>query len=161
MLEKICTNLKTSKRLKELGFEAETNFLYTPTEITASKDKKLELQYWATTEYIVWKKDSLIPAYTLEQILNELPRKIASEEKDSYRYLIMETVNSFFFNCLKGRIPVDIHYLKNIRGGHAFYYANSDYDDNSDYKHCNISNNTNKATTAAKLWIKLKEDEII
>ena len=129
MLEKICTNLKTSKRLKELGFEAETNFLYTPTEITASKDKKLELQYWATTECIVWKKDSLIPAYTLEQIINELPRNIV--------------ISQIVYD-----LSIDHH---------DFGYHNTLFKKT----YIQFSKQNNLATTAAKLWIKLKEDKII
>jgi|TARA_R100000084_G_scaffold107186_2_gene66676 hypothetical protein len=109
MLEKICTNLKTSKRLKELGFEAETNFLYTPTEITASEDKKLELQHWAATEYIVWKKDSLIPAYTLEQILSELPDII--EVNNSIYHLMISKNSIYYFSHSK--LEVFANYQEN------------------------------------------------
>ena len=109
MLEKIFTNLKTSKRLKELGFEAETNFLYTPTEITASEDKKLELQHWAATEYIVWKKDSLIPAYTLEQIINELPDII--EVNNSIYHLMISKNSIYYFSHSK--LEVFANYQEN------------------------------------------------
>lgn len=109
MLEKICTDLETSKRLKELGFEAETNFLYTPTEITASEDKKLELQHWATTECIVWKKDSLIPAYTLEQILSELPDII--EVNNSIYHLMISKNSIYYFSHSK--LEVFANYQEN------------------------------------------------
>ena len=99
MLEKICTDLKTSKKLKELGFEVKTSFLYTPTIMTASNDKKLELQYWANTELIAWKKDGLIPAYTLEQIINELPRII--EVNNNIYHITISQYSIYYINRLK------------------------------------------------------------
>ena len=99
MLEKICTDLKTSKKLKELGFEVKTSFLYTPTIMTASNDKKLELQYWANTELIAWKKDGLIPAYTLEHIISELPRII--EVNNNIYHITISQYSIYYINRLK------------------------------------------------------------
>jgi hypothetical protein len=74
MLEKICTDLETSKRLKELGFEAETDFYWTITTIDEWNKNQWNIIYFKDRGMA--KYEPTVPAYTLEQILNELPRNI-------------------------------------------------------------------------------------
>jgi hypothetical protein len=75
MLEKICTDLKTSKKLKELGFEVKTDF------------------YWIPCN----KND--IPAYTLEHIISELPRII--EVNNNIYHITISQYSIYYINRLK------------------------------------------------------------
>jgi len=129
MLEKICTDLETSKRLKELGFEAETNFYWTITTIDEWNKNQWNIIYFK--DRVMAKYEPTVPAYTLEQILNELPQLI---KVDNNMYHLVISKNSI---C---------------------YYSHSRYavlEIFLSYEEGNI------ATAAAKLWIKLKEDNVI
>ncbi len=130
MLDKICTDLETSKKLKELGFEdafeGEDAFYYYERIDGTSGDA---FYYFERIS-----DDRLIPAYTLEQIIDELP-----QIKDY---------------CLSLNIMTVLDELQKTIG----YY---------DEKALLIGENNgikkpadNWATTAAKLWIKLKQDKI-
>jgi hypothetical protein len=134
MLEKICTDLETSKRLKELGFEAETDFYWTITTIDEWNKNQWNIIYFK--DRVMAKYEPTVPAYTLEQIINELPESYI--DKFSYhKYLTIE-------KC-----------------GKSFYYE-GEYSQPRSYEiDDEYVNNGNFATIAAKLWIKLKEDEII
>jgi hypothetical protein len=120
MLEKICTDLETSKRLKELGCEAETDFCWIPCN---KKYMLVDCKY----EPIILKDD--IPAYTLEQILNELPR-----------------------NIMISQIVYDLSIDNYDIGYHNILFKKT---------YIQFSKQNNLATAAAKLLIKLKENEII
>jgi len=126
MLEKICTDLETSKRLKELGFEAETDFYWTITTIDEWNKNQWNIIYFK--DRVMAKYEPTVPAYTLEQILSELPD-------------IIEVNNS-------------IYYLM-ISKNSIYYFSHSKLEVFANYQENNLS------TSAAKLWIKLKEDEII
>ena len=123
MLEKICTDLETSKRLKELGFDdSESEFVYW----------KGKPEYYHNLPFFeIDRIQDLITCYTLEQILNELPQLI---KVDNNMYHLVISKNSI---C---------------------YYSHSRYavlEIFLSYEEGNI------ATAAAKLWIKLKEDNVI
>lgn len=126
MLEKICTDLETSKRLKELGFKAETNFYWIITAIDEWNKNQWNIIYFK--DRVMAKYEPTVPAYTLEQILSELPD-------------IIEVNNS-------------IYYLM-ISKNSIYYFSHSKLEVFANYQENNLS------TSAAKLWIKLKEDEII
>jgi hypothetical protein len=128
MLEKITTDLKTSKKLKELGFDSsESEFVYWEGK---------PYYYDTLPFYEINKIDDLITCYTVEQIINELPEYYQSRLGYNF-YLTYEKTN------------------------HTFYYQEKSNTPNK-YKNIIISaGSDNLATTAAKLWIKLKEDEII
>ena len=120
MLKKICTDLKTSKRLKELGFDdSESEFVYW--------NGKSEY-YHNLPHFEIGRIEDLITCYTLEQILSELPQ-------------IVEIYNNIYHLMISKN---SIYYFKHSR---IEIFAN--------YQENNLS------TAAAKLWIKLKEDEII
>ena len=123
MLKKICTDLETSKKLKELGFDdSESEFVYW----------KGKPEYYHNLPFFeIDRIQDLITCYTLEQILNELPQLI---KVDNNMYHLVISKNSI---C---------------------YYSHSRYavlEIFLSYEEGNI------ATAAAKLWIKLKEDNVI
>lgn len=122
MLEKITTDLETSKKLKELGFEADPIHIYRDISRQESDNKRVT---------------KFIPAYTLEQIINELPLKIGGY---GYFSVGVRQGNSSKPWCVGYNLEDDEYYG-------VFYCDNLDGE--------------NLATTAAKLWIKLKEYEII
>ena len=120
MLEKICTDLETSKKLKELGFDdSESEFVYW-------KDKPK--YYHNLPVYEVDKIQDLISCFTFEQIVNELPQMI---EINNNIYHLMISKNSIYYFS-HSRLEIFINYQE-----------------------------SNLSTSAAKLWIKLKEDKII
>jgi len=119
MLEKICTDLETSKKLKELGFDdSESEFVYW-------KDK---LKYYYNLPFEVDKIQDLISCFTFEQIVNELPQMI---EINNNIYHLMISKNSIYYFS-HSRLEIFINYQE-----------------------------SNLSISAAKLWIKLKEDKII
>ena len=120
MLEKICTDLETSKKLKELGFnDSESEFVY-----WKGKPK----YYHNLPFYEVDKIQDLISCFTFEQIVNELPQMI---EINNNIYHLMISKNSIY------------------------YFSHSRLEIFMNYQESNLS------ISAAKLWIKLKEDKII
>lgn len=120
MLEKICTDLKTSKRLKKLGFDdSESEFVYW--------NGKPEY-YHNLPHFEIGRIEDLITCYTLEQILSELPQIV---EIHNNIYHLMISKNSIY------------------------YFSHSRLEVFANYQENNLS------TSAAKLWIKLKENEII
>ncbi len=120
MLEKICTDLETSKKLKELGFDdSESEFVYW-------KDKPK--YYHNLPVYEVDKIQDLISCFTFEQIVNELPQMI---EINNNIYHLMISKNSIYYFS-HSRLEIFINYQE-----------------------------SNLSISAAKLWIKLKEDKII
>lgn len=142
MLDKICTDLETSKKLKELGFnDSKSEFVYWDgkpeyyhnlPKIITFENEYLCLENEDTKE--IFKNKYLITCYTLEQIINELP------QMEDY--------------CLSLNIMTVSDELQKTIG----YY---------DEKALLIGENNgikkpadNWATTAAKLWIKLKQDKI-
>ena len=116
---KFCTDLKTSKKLKELGFEVKTDFYWIPCN---KKYMLVDSKY----EPIIFEDD--IPAYTLEHIISELPRII--EVNNNIYHITISQYSIYYINRL--RLEVFDQYQED-----------------------------NLATAAAKLWIKLKEDNII
>jgi len=120
MLEKICTDLETSKKLKQLGFDdSESEFVYW-------KDRPK--YYHNLPFYEVDKIQDLISCFIFEQIVNELPQMI---EINNNIYHLMISKNSI---C---------------------YFSHSRLEIFINYQESNLS------ISAAKLWIKLKEDKII
>jgi len=128
MLEKITTDLETSKKLKELGFnDSESEFVYW----------EGKPHYYHNLPFFeIDKINDLITCYTLEQIINELP--------ESYE-------DKFGYDC----------YFTYQKANHTFYYQD-EFNGPNKYEFSNFSTRSdNLATTAAKLWIKLREDKII
>jgi hypothetical protein len=137
MLEKICTDLETSKRLKELGFEAETDFYWTITTIDEWNKNQWNIIYFKDRGMA--KYEPTVPAYTLEQILKKTKRfyKLSLSELPDF----IEVNNSIY------------HLM--ISKNSIYYFSHSKLKVFANYQENNLS------TSAAKLWIKLKEDEII
>jgi hypothetical protein len=120
MLETICTDLKTSKTLKELGFNKETNFIW-----AELGNNKSNLYF----NSINLPEDYYHKAYTLEQIIKEIPYKLKIEE------------DTYFFDLDHNEISyTSCHHLEETK-----------------YKFQTEKNFDNIATAAAKFWIKLKE----
>ena len=121
MLKKICTDLETSKRLKELGFDdSESEFVYW----------KGKPEYYHNLPFFeIDRIQDLITCYTLEQILNELPR-----------------------NIMISQIVYDLSIDNYDIGYHNILFKKT---------YIQFSKQNNLATAAAKLWIKLKEDNVI
>lgn len=125
MLDKICTDLETSKKLKELGFnDSESEFVYWEGK---------PHYYHSLPFYEVDRIQDLIVCYSLEQIINELPISIAYGH---YQYYLT-------FEKCQG----------------VFWYE-GEHNQPRKFEIATI-NNDNLATTAAKLWIELKEHEIM
>ena len=130
MLKKICTDLETSKRLKELGFDdSESEFVYW----------KGKPEYYHNLPFFeIDRIQDLITCYTLEQILKELPKSFNS---GALRYNLNFDYTE---ECIEYKWISDEPYTEDK----ILIWELRDIADNF-------------ATTAAKLWIKLKEYEII
>lgn len=137
MLNKICTDLETSKNLKELGIEMDT---YHHWHKDQYDNPDLPAYLIASMNPYSNAHADITKAYTLEQILEMLPQYIED-------------------NVLAGDKKDPCHFLmrKNI-----LYYINAGCKFR-DTRHFTTSKNTNQnlATTAARLLIKLIEDKII
>ena len=107
MLEKICTDLETSKRLKELGFKAETNFYWIITAIDEWNKNQWNIIYFK--DRVMAKYEPTVPAYTLEQILSELPDII--EVNNSIYYLMISKNSIYYFSHSK--LEVFANYQEN------------------------------------------------
>jgi|DEB0MinimDraft_10_1074344.scaffolds.fasta_scaffold112440_3 hypothetical protein len=130
MLEKICTDLETSKRLKELGFDdSESEFVYW----------KGKPEYYHNLPFFeIDRIQDLITCYTLEQILKELPKSFNS---GAWRYNLNFDYTE---ECIEYKSISDEPYIED----RILIWELRDIADNF-------------ATTAAKLWIQLKNYEII
>jgi hypothetical protein len=134
MLEKITTDLETSKKLKELGFnDSESEFVYW---------KGKPHYYHNLPFYEINKITDLISCYTLEQILEKLPKSF-----NAYG-LYYSLVFDYNEECIEYKWVSDEPYTADK----IYIYQ---------LKYIDSKSNVNWATTAAKLWIKLKEYEII
>ena len=130
MLKRICTDLETSKKLKELGFDdSESEFIYW--------NGKPEY-YHNLPHFEIGRIQDLITCYTLEQILKELPKSFNS---GALRYNLNFDYTE---ECIEYKWISDEPYTEDK----ILIWELRDIADNF-------------ATTAAKLWIKLKEYEII
>ena len=136
MLKNICTDLETSKKLKELGLNLETQLYHTKID----NDKYFICSYHS--EFVKDMKlcpgDVYIPAYTLEQILNKLPKSLNS---GAFRYNLSV---DYIEECIEYKWISDEPYTEDK----ILIWGLRDITDNF-------------ATTAAKLWIQLKNYEII
>lgn len=129
MLEKITTDLETSKKLKELGFnDSESEFVYW----------EGKPHYYHNLPFFeIGKIDDLVTCYTVEQIINELPK---------------------YFNFKGPCYYFSINYSESVL---EYKYESDDMYQPNRTLLFTLINNNNLATTAAKLWIELKEHEII
>ena len=97
MLDKICTDLTTSKRLKELGIEMKTKFYW---------ESDIYNQNYSVGCWYEKPQDNVgyfeyIPCFTLEQILEILPKEIEAdfdEETQTYRSIYID------FRCIKDNL---------------------------------------------------------
>jgi hypothetical protein len=131
MLDKICTNLETSKRLKELGVEIKSSTFWC-----------LDDDPFIVVDDTGMKGEYECQCYFLEQIIKILPKEIEAdfdEETQTYRstyiFKLSTAENGYFMgyvNLISDNIYIDFRCIKD-----------------------------NLATTAARLLIKLIEDKII
>lgn len=138
MLENICTDLETSKKLKELGFDAKTNFywvIYLNKE-TNENETHLEFSDFLNLDHIQGSVYSC-KTYTLEQVLNKLPLSFYIREK---------------------KFDLIIHKKEGVK---YIYQAFFDEPAKDEYIKIRYRKEDNLATSAAKLWIKLKKSEIV
>jgi hypothetical protein len=91
------TSYKISKKLKEIGFKAETEINWVEYQ-KYNRDK--EIITWHEDERVeTWESvDSLCRAYDLETILEALPTRIEGQQKlcfdkDSFGYFKAESIN--------------------------------------------------------------------
>jgi len=130
MLKRICTDLETSKKLKELGFDdSESEFIYW--------NGKPEY-YHNLPHFEIGRIQDLITCYTLEQILKELPKSFNS---GALRYNLNFDYTE---ECIEYKWISDEPYTEDK----ILIWELRDIADNF-------------ATTAAKLWVQLKNYEII
>ena len=130
MLKEICTDLETSKKLKELWFDCETWFVW------AEIENKWQLLF----NTIELPADHYHKAFTLEQILEKLPKSIKSGR------LIYDLNFDYIEECIEYKWGGDEPYIENK----ILLYEMQD-----------IKQSQNWATIAAKLYIQLKESEIV
>lgn len=128
------TNYEISKKLQQLGFEADFDFCYSKNNPNGVWNKAHELDCWG--EY---NDDKFVPSYDLETILDALPASIDYEN---------EVYHFWSWNDGMGFYPL---YDK--------YASDSVFDmDNGVYE---FSEDESLAGTAARLLIKLVEEGII
>ena len=130
MLKGICTDLETSKKLRELGFnDSESEFVY----------QEGRPHYYHNLPFFeIDRIQDLITCYTLEQILKELPKSFNS---GALRYNLNFDYTE---ECIEYKWISDEPYIEDK----ILIWELRDIADNF-------------ATTAAKLWIQLKNCEII
>jgi len=130
MLKGICTDLETSKKLRELGFnDSESEFVYW---------EGRPHYYHNLPFFEIDRIQDLITCYTLEQILKELPKSFNS---GALRYNLNFDYTE---ECIEYKWISDEPYIEDK----ILIWELRDIADNF-------------ATTAAKLWIQLKNCEII
>lgn len=105
------TNLKTSKKLKELGFEAETIFYFLEV-----KPNIYEVQYSAFNRY----NKSVVKSYDLEIILEALPYTICKNTFEYtlsvHQYVVAYTEDSREDGDLYGEVRRENESLANTAG---------------------------------------------
>ena len=131
MLDKICTDLTTSKRLKELGIEMKTKFYW---------ESDIYNQNYSVGCWYEKPQDNVgyfeyIPCFTLEQILEILPKIIKQKE------------------C-----PLSLRFKLHEAKGESYIEYSNPYFNKYEYR-TDISADENLATTAARLLIKLIEEK--
>jgi hypothetical protein len=130
MLKSICTDLETSKKLRELSFDdSESEFVY-----WRGKPE----YYHNLPFYEIDRIQDLITCYTLEQILKELPKSFNSGA------LTYNLNFDYTEECIEYKWISDEPYTEDK----ILIWELRDITDNF-------------ATTAAKLWIQLKNHKII
>lgn len=140
------TNFEISKKLKEIGFEAEFNFHYKATDHINLYDSGYE-------DY----KERNTPSYDLETLINALPDKITREYKSTEDGTIKEfeerlviTKNEIYYKCYDIGTEDDANEYWREYGYYAkFSEVVKDWEDES------------LADTAGRLLIKLHEAGII
>jgi hypothetical protein len=129
------TNLGNSKRLKELGFEAETNFCFRPYD----KNKYQKAIY--CTDRDLMKCKDVYAAYDLETILDALPKTYIDEGADEiYQH---------------GFLIINIEY------GEIGFCVDSEDMEMSILLACTKNEGESLTDCAARLLINLIEDKII
>ena len=134
MLESICTDLETSKRLKELGFDAKTKFYWENDYI----NDNISIGCWFNKPSSLKEDYEYTKAYTLEQVLSKLPKSV----KHSFTNYTLNF--DYTEECIEYKWISDEPYTEDK----ILIYQLRDITENW-------------ATTAAKLWIQLKESEIV
>lgn len=129
------TNYEISKKLQEIGFEADFDFCYSKKDPDGRWNKAHELDCWG--EY---NDKEFVPSYDLETIINALPRYTEISNDD------------YFFLLCKNRCGYYPEY--DPYSGQALY--DMDVDDNEV-----LNDSESLADTAARLLIKLVEEGII
>ena len=134
------TNLEISKKLKKIGFEAETFFFWTKAPKLTELDKDRYVIALANKADFS-EEEQMYPAYHLETLIEALPSVIEREGSG----------NNIYFKMNKNRV----------------WYENSCNCDSSEYCPVNIyyridrQKNESLADTAGKMLIKLFEAGII
>lgn len=96
MLDKICTDFETSKKLKELGVDLPTNFFWFSNASTHVCEYHID-------EYIDEELGGLIPAYTLETLTNALPNTITLP-KDNKTYNLRLYIEKSYYGHVYGYV---------------------------------------------------------
>jgi hypothetical protein len=151
MLEKICTNLEISKKLKSLKLKIKK-----PCFFWFERSDRSGVCEYHNPNDVDHKEDvdGLVPAYTLEQILELLPNPIIIEGVEYDLHIDKEEGENVH---PMARRQATVYYQGAGQEGDDsdFYLSNSE----SNLKYVNYYNNI--ASRAALLAIKLKEDKII
>ena len=135
-MKNICTDLEISRKLKELGLNVETQLYYTKIDNDKYSIRSYHSEF--VKDMKLCPEDVYIATYTLEQILNKLPKSINSGS-------LWYNLNfDYTEECIEYKWISDEPYTEDK----ILIWELRDVADNF-------------ATTAAKLWIQLKNYEII
>lgn len=139
------TSYEISKKLKEAGFDAETDFYW------YCYDKEQEMRHIADAD-----GKNNVKAYNLETILDALPDFITKEYKSKedgevreFRERLIITKNKIRYSCDD---------IENADDANRYY---QEYGYMEDISVFNKFNNESLADTAGKMWLLLKEKGLV
>lgn len=146
------TNLEISKKLKEIGFDAETFFFWTKAPKLTKTDKDRYVIALANNVDIS-KENEMFPAYHLETLIEALPEQITTEFKhfDTNEFMEFEETLKIYKSGIRySHNEDDIDYIRTNYG----YYSTFDLN-------VNEWEGESLADTAGRLLIQLSEAGII
>ena len=144
------TSYEISKKLKEAGFEADADYYW-----VENKEEIICVNIYVFSDYMSGGK-KLCHAYDLETILDALPDSIIREYKSKND----SSVNKFKERLIieKNEIRYSCDDIENADDANRYYQEYGYMQDISLFKKFN---DNSLADTAGKMWLLLKEKEII
>ena len=135
------TSYEISKKLKEAGFKAETDFTWN-TRTTYCGNTPKKVQYFIKYNNGLKEGEEICKSYDLETLLNALPKKLANKygKNGALKLSYDNKLNWIYYADKEDYI--------------LFFY---------DYAHCEIKSQENEslADTAGRMWLLLKEKGMV